>query len=80
MGLETLVLLASAATAGAAASGAFSSKPSAPKARAAENKKETAEALPQGSEAAKKNRRRAASVFTKDFAPPTLSQSGLLGL
>ena len=45
----------------------------------AENKK-TSEALPQTSEAAKKNRKQAASVMAKDFQAPTLGTPGLLGI
>ena len=66
----------------AAATGAFSSKkgPKFPgRAGPAENKK-TAEALPQTSEAAKNNRKLAASVMAKDFQAPTLGTPGLLGI
>ena len=40
----------------------------------------TAEPVKQISEAARKNRRRAAAFLPRGFAPPTLSQAGLLGL
>jgi hypothetical protein len=46
----------------------------------AANPKRTAEALPQDSEAANKNKRFASSLLTKKFAPPTLAKAGLLGL
>ena len=42
--------------------------------------KKTAAALPQLSEAAIQNRKRKASALTRDFAPPTLGKSGLLGM
>jgi hypothetical protein len=42
-------------------------------------KKITAEPLGQLSEAAKKNRRRSASILTQGFEPPTLGKTGLLG-
>ena len=42
--------------------------------------KTTAAALPQLSEAAIQNRKRKASALTRDFAPPTLGKSGLLGM
>ncbi len=45
----------------------------------AENVKKTAEPVEQLSEAAKKNRLRAASVMTKEWAPPKLGYGGLLG-
>lgn len=47
-----------------------------PKAQA----KRTAEALPQVSEQAKKNKRLAASLLTKGWGEPKLSKAGLLGL
>ncbi len=46
----------------------------------AENVKKTAEPVEQLSEAAKKNRLRAASVMTKEWAPPKLGYGGLLGM
>jgi len=42
-----------------------------------EAKTKTAEALPQGSEAARKNRRLSASLLTEGFAPPKLGIPGL---
>jgi len=39
----------------------------------------TAEALPQQTELERRNRRRRASVLTRDFAPATLGRTGLLG-
>jgi len=46
----------------------------------AEQVKRTAAPVDQLSEAAKKNRQRAAAFNPRGFAPPTLGQSGLLGL
>ena len=46
----------------------------------AENVKRTAQPTEQLSEGAARNRRLAASSLTKNFAPPELSSSGLLGL
>jgi hypothetical protein len=43
----------------------------------AANPKQTAEALPQDSEAARKNRKRAAGTLTAGFAKPTLGTPGL---
>jgi hypothetical protein len=45
-----------------------------------EQAKKTAEALPQDSEVAKKNKRLKASILTRNFAPPTLGKPGLLGV
>ena len=61
-----------------AATGAFS-KSGAPKmpGAAATDKTKTAEALPQTTEAAKKNRRLSASLLTEGFAPPKLGIPGL---
>ena len=75
-----VMLVGGAAVGGAAAAGAFSSK-GAPKMPAqAVDKSKTAEALPQGSEAAKKKRKLAASVMARDFQAPTLGTPGLLGI
>jgi hypothetical protein len=81
MGIETatLLLLGGGIAAGAAAGGAFSKKPKLPK-QTAVNETKTAEALPQDSEAAKKNRQRKASLLTKDFGTPVLGKPGLLGI
>lgn len=80
MGAETLLFLA-AAGAGAAAGGAFGGGPDIPQARlqASQVQKETAAPVEQISETARKNRRLSASLLTKDFVKPTLSQPGLLG-
>ena len=85
MGAEitlTQLILASTAAAvgGAAAGGAFSGTDKPKMSGAAADKSKTAEALPQGSEAARKNRKFAASVMAKDFQAPTLGTPGLLGI
>jgi hypothetical protein len=49
----------------------------APKAKPAQTATRTASALPQTSEAAKKNRRLQASLLTREFAPPKLGIPGL---
>jgi len=48
--------------------------------RTAENVKRTAATLPQGTEASRKAKRLSASLLTRNFLPPTLSQAGLLGI
>lgn len=47
--------------------------------RTAENTKRTAEALPQSSEAAQRNKRLSASTLTQGFAKPVLGIPGLKG-
>ena len=79
MSAGTLAIIALSAGAGVAASSLMSGGASKPKVAAADNKK-TAESLPQSSEAAKKNRKFAASVMAKDFQAPTLGTPGLLGI
>ena len=79
--LTELILASTAAAAGGVALSSEMNKGGSlkPGVAAADNKK-TAEALPQASETAKKNKRFATQMLTKDFQAPTLGQPGLLGI
>ena len=76
----TLAVVGSAVVGTVAATGGFGGGPSGGGGRvAAGQATQTATPEPQRSEQAKRNRRLAASVLTRDFGEPTLSQPALLG-
>ena len=79
--LTYLAIAAAGVGGGMAVSSMMSPKPDKPKMPVATgNPKETAPQEAQVSEAARRNRRRQASLLTSSFVPPKLGMPGLLGV
>jgi len=74
--MGTLGLILAGAGAGVAAGSLMDNGTAKPAVQADENKK-TAEALPQDTEASKRNKRLAASLMTQGFTEPQLGKPGL---
>ncbi len=76
----TLLLVGGAVAGGMAAGGMFGGKDVDMPTATAEQATRTAEPVKQLSSAAKRNKRLAASMLTKDWGTPNISDAGLIGL